>query len=62
MIVRESDERSLGHQEYHGRLRLIFDAPDLTTARRLMEDVIRNYAQPALKAIEQLEALKTLWQ
>ncbi|HAF71199.1 MAG: Transposase mutator type [Acetothermia bacterium 64_32] len=43
-------------RELHGRLRLIFDAPDLATARRLMDDVIRDYVQRAPKAIERLEA------
>lgn len=43
-------------RELHGRLRLIFDAPDLTTARRLMDDVIQEYAQRAPKAVERLEA------
>lgn len=42
--------------ELHGRLRLIFDAPDLVTARRLMEETVRGYAERATKAVERLEA------
>lgn len=28
-------------EEFHGRLRLVFDAPDLATARRLKDDLVR---------------------
>ncbi len=42
--------------ELHGRLRLIFDAPDLATARRFMDEVIRDYGYRAPKAVERLEA------
>lgn len=41
--------------ELHGRLRLIFDAPDLETARRLKAEVVQQYADRAPKAVARLE-------
>lgn len=41
--------------ELHGRLRLILDAPDLETARRLKAEVVQQYADRAPKAVERLE-------
>jgi len=42
--------------ELHGRLRLLFDAPDLATARRILDDILADYEQRAPKAVERLEA------
>jgi len=42
--------------ELHGRLRLIFDAPDMATARQLLNDVVRDYGSRAPRAVERLEA------
>ncbi len=42
-------------EEFHGRLRLVFDAPDLDTARRLKDDLVRDYASRAPKAVARLE-------
>lgn len=41
--------------ELRGRLRLIFDAPDLETARQLKAEVVQQYADRAPKAVERLE-------
>jgi transposase-like protein len=42
--------------ELHGRLRLIFDAPDMETARRLLNETIEAFGARAPKAVERLEA------
>jgi transposase-like protein len=42
--------------ELHAKLRLIFDAPDLGTARRLLDSTLAEYETRAPKAMEQLEA------
>jgi len=42
--------------ELHGRLRLVFDAPDMATARRLLNDILRDYGPRAPRAVERLEA------
>src|SRR5690606_1986103 len=41
--------------ELHARLRLLFDAPDLATARRILDDILADYEQRAPKAVERLE-------
>jgi transposase-like protein len=41
--------------EFHGKLRLIFEAPDMITARRLLEEVLQDYAERAPKAAKCLE-------
>jgi len=41
--------------ELHGRLRLIFEAPDMVTARRLLEEVLQEYSERAPKAVKCLE-------
>jgi transposase-like protein len=41
--------------EFHGKLRLIFEAPDMVTARRLLEQVLQDYAGRAPKAVRCLE-------
>ncbi|MBE3519257.1 MAG: IS256 family transposase [Firmicutes bacterium] len=43
-------------KEFYQRLRLVFDAPDLETARRLKDDLLQTYAERAPKAVERLEA------
>lgn len=43
-------------KEFYQHLRLVFDAPDLETARRLKDDLLRTYAERAPKAVERLEA------
>ncbi|MCR4425159.1 MAG: transposase, partial [Firmicutes bacterium] len=43
-------------RELHGRLRLVFDAPDMATARRLLNDILRDYGPRAPRAVERLEA------
>lgn len=42
--------------ELHGRLRLVFDAPDMETARSLLSGIIRDFGSKAPRAIERLEA------
>ncbi len=42
--------------DLHGRLRLIFDAPDMETARRLLNETIEAFSARAPKAVERLEA------
>ena len=42
--------------EFHGRLRLMFDAPDIETARGLLGGIIRDFGSKAPRAIERLEA------
>lgn len=42
--------------ELHGRLRMIFDAPDMETARRLLNETIEAFGARAPKAVERLEA------
>lgn len=42
--------------ELHGRLRLIFDAPDMETARRLLDETMEAFGTRAPKAVERLEA------
>lgn len=42
--------------ELHGRLRLIFDAPDVETARGLLNETIEAFGARAPKAVERLEA------
>lgn len=37
------------------RLKLLFDAPDLVTARRLLDDVLADFSEKAPKAMECLE-------
>lgn len=41
--------------ELHQRLSLLFNAPDMKTARRLLEDIVADYEERAPKAIERLE-------
>jgi len=41
--------------ELKARLRLVFDAPDITTARRLLDDLLSDYQDSAPRAIERLE-------
>jgi len=41
--------------ELHGRLRLIFDAPDMATARRLLDEAIDAFGARAPKACARLE-------
>ncbi|MGE5553230.1 MAG: IS256 family transposase [Betaproteobacteria bacterium] len=41
--------------ELHRRLRLVFDAPDLRTARRLLDDVLADFQERAPRAMERLE-------
>lgn len=43
-------------KKLHARLRHIFDAPDLDTARRLLGEVVQEFEAVAPKAIEKLEA------
>ena len=43
-------------RELHQRLRLVFDAPDLETARRLKEELVQDYAERAPRAVEILES------
>lgn len=43
-------------RKLHARLRHIFDAPDIETARRLLEEVVQEFEGLAPKAIEGLEA------
>ena len=43
-------------RELHGRLRLIFDAPDIKMARRLWHETIEAFGIRASKAVERLEA------
>jgi len=42
--------------ELHRRLRLIFDAPDIETARRLLNETIEVFGVRAPKAVQRLEA------
>lgn len=42
--------------ELHGWLRLLFDALDLATARRILDDIVMAYESRAHRAIERLEA------
>lgn len=42
--------------ELHGRLRLIFDSPDMETARRLLNETMDAFGSRAPKAVERLEA------
>lgn len=42
--------------DLHGRLRLIFDAPDMETARRLLNETIEAFGARAPKVVERLEA------
>lgn len=41
--------------ELHSRLRLIFDAPDGTVARRVLDDTLEAYGEQAPKAVQCLE-------
>ncbi len=41
--------------ELKARLKLLFDAPDLVTARRLLDDVLADFSEKAPKAMECLE-------
>jgi len=41
--------------ELAARLRLLFDAPDLVTARRLLNDILAEYADRAPRAMDRLE-------
>jgi len=43
-------------KKLHARLRHIFDAPDLDTARRLLKEVVQEFEAVAPKAMERLEA------
>jgi transposase-like protein len=43
------------HDELHGRLRAIFTAPDLPTARTLLERFVSDFATRAPKAVQVLE-------
>lgn len=43
-------------KKLHARLRHIFEAPDMDTARRLLEEVVQEFEVVAPKAIEGLEA------
>lgn len=42
-------------EEVHTRVRAVFDAPDLKTARLLLEDVLTEYEEKAPKAMNILE-------
>lgn len=42
--------------ELRGRLRLVFEAPDIDTARNLMRDLLADFENRAPKAVEKLEA------
>jgi len=41
--------------ELHARVRLIFEAPDLATARRLLAELVNDFGERAPKAVERLE-------
>lgn len=41
--------------EFHGRLRLVFDAPGETAARRILGDIIEEYGERAPRAVACLE-------
>ncbi len=43
-------------KKLHARLRYMFDAPDLDTARRILELVVQEFETLAPKAVERLEA------
>ena len=43
------------HDELYGKVRAILDAPDVETARLLMNQVVSNYSEKAPKAIQVLE-------
>lgn len=49
--------------ELHGRLRLIFDSPDMETARRLLNETIEVFSARAHKAVERCwkPVLRTQW-
>ncbi len=53
--ILEACPKSL-QREMHRRLRLVFDAPDLPTARRLMNELAQDFGTQAPKAVERLEA------
>lgn len=53
--ILEACPKSL-QRKLHARLRHIFDAPDLDTARRLLERVVQEFEAVAPKAVERLEA------
>lgn len=42
--------------ELHPRLRLLFESPDMETARTLLDGIIKDFAAKAQKAVERLEA------
>lgn len=50
-VCPKADQRSL-----HSRLRLIFEAPDMTMARTVLEETIAAYGTKAAKAMQRLEA------
>lgn len=43
-------------RKLHARLRHMFDAPDLETARRILELVVQEFEALALRTVERLEA------
>lgn len=43
------------HQDFQGRLGLVFDSPKLETARRLRDDLVRDFTDRAPEAGEPLE-------
>lgn len=43
-------------EELYGKVRAILDAPDVKTARLLMEQVVDNYSDKARKAVDILES------
>jgi len=44
------------HDTLKAKLRLMFNAPDITTARGLLDDIVSEYAQTAPRAVTCLEA------
>ena len=44
------------HDALKAKLRLMFNAPDITTARSLLDDIVSEYAQTAPRAVTCLEA------
>ena len=53
--VLEACPKSL-QKKLHARLRYMFDAPDLETARRILDLVVQEFETLAPKAVERLEA------
>ncbi|MBE3572946.1 MAG: IS256 family transposase [Moorella humiferrea] len=53
--ILEACPKSL-QKQLHARLRHIFEAPDMDTARKLLEEAVQEFEAVAPKAIERLEA------